>query len=74
MNVLGDFFYKQNSQIGTWIKTHIHVSALILFYFVAIYQSVTVLYVSRFFIYFGYHDMNLWNNCFGNPDGSVGQL
>jgi hypothetical protein len=38
----GISFINQKSQMGTWIKTHAQVSGLILFYYVDVSGSVTV--------------------------------
>jgi hypothetical protein len=38
-------FRNQQSQIGTWMKTHTQVSRLILFYLVVIFGSVAVVSV-----------------------------
>jgi hypothetical protein len=47
----GISFRNQKSQIGTWVETHAQVSGLILFYFVVISGSVTVVSVFLDFSY-----------------------
>jgi hypothetical protein len=47
----GISFRNQKSEIGTWMKTHIQVSGLILFYFAVISESVTVVSMFLDFAY-----------------------